>query len=171
MYIILLLWSPLWPLQGECRLPPYSQIPCPDHRNGLSAWLLLSHWRSSLQVVLEKKSGSIHVADLHALGLLEADFNASMKILVGHWMVQQALQAILIPPECYGSVPGHHTIQVSFNFCLLDISHQCHQEALSVPTSLEGRTTPTNYGRHLSNSQQISIVLCILSTEGMVPVP
>jgi len=43
-----------------------------------------SHWQSSLQVLLEKKPGSVHIADLHALGLLEADFNASMKILVGH---------------------------------------------------------------------------------------
>jgi len=32
----------------------------------------LSHWQSSLQVLLEKKPGSIHIADLHALGLLEA---------------------------------------------------------------------------------------------------
>jgi len=86
----------------------------------------LSSWQSSLQVLLEKKPGSIHITDFHALGLLEADFNASMKILVGHWMVQQAIQADLIPPECYGSVPGHHAIQVSFSCCLLaDLSHQC----------------------------------------------
>ncbi len=64
----------------------------------------LSCWQSSLQVLLEKKPGSIHVADLCALGLLEADFNASMKILVGHHMVHQALQYNLIPLECYGSV-------------------------------------------------------------------
>jgi len=87
----------------------------------------LSHWQSSLQVLLEKKPGSIQIADLHALGLLEANFNASMKILVGHHMVQQALQADLIPPECYGSIPGCHAIQMSFSRCLLaDISCQCH---------------------------------------------
>jgi len=34
---------------------------------------------------LRKTPGSICVADLHALGLLEADFNASMKILVIMW--------------------------------------------------------------------------------------
>jgi len=77
----------------------------------------LSQWQSSLQVLLEKKPSSIHIADFHALGLLEADFNASMKILMGHWMVRQALQANLIPPECY--------TQVSFSCCLLaDISCQ-----------------------------------------------
>ncbi len=51
-----------------------------------------------------------------------------MKILVGHCMVCQALQANHIPPKCYGSVPGHHAIQVSFSGCLLaDLSQQhCH---------------------------------------------
>jgi len=77
-----------------------------------------SCWQSILQVFLEKKPGSIHVADLYTLGLLEADFNASMKILFGHRMVRQALQANLIPQECYGSVPGCCAIQVSFSCCL-----------------------------------------------------
>ncbi len=31
------------------------------------------------------------------------------------------------PPKCYGSVPGHHAIQVSFSRCLLaNLSHQHH---------------------------------------------
>ncbi len=86
----------------------------------------LSHWQSSLQVLLEKKPGTIRIANLCALGLLEADFNSAMKILVGHHMVCQALQASLIPPECYGSVSGCHAIQVSFSHCLLaDHSCQC----------------------------------------------
>jgi len=33
----------------------------------------LSHWQSSLQVLLEKNPGSIHIADICALGLLEAN--------------------------------------------------------------------------------------------------
>ncbi len=59
----------------------------------------LSCWQSSLQVLLEKKPGAIHIADLHALGLLEADFNTAMKILAGYQMVCQALQDNLIPPN------------------------------------------------------------------------
>jgi len=43
----------------------------------------LSCWQSSLQVLLEKKPGSIQIANLHALGLLEANFNAAMK----YWLV------------------------------------------------------------------------------------
>jgi len=84
-----------------------------------------SHWQSSLQVLLEKKPGAIRVADLCTLGLLEADFNAGMKILVGHRMVCQALQSNLLPSECYGSVPGCRAIQVSLCRCLLaDVSRQ-----------------------------------------------
>ncbi len=53
--------------------------------------MVISCWQSSLQVLLEKKPGAIHIANLHALGLLEADFNSAMKILAGHCMVCQAL--------------------------------------------------------------------------------
>ena len=50
-----------------------------------------------------------------------------MKILVGHWMVRQALNDNLIPSECYGSILGCCAIQVSFSHCLLaDLLHQCH---------------------------------------------
>jgi len=68
------------------------------------------------------------IADLHALGLLEADFNAFMKILVGHHIVHQALQSNLILSECSGSVIAHcHAIQVSLSQCLLaDVCCQCH---------------------------------------------
>jgi len=89
-------------------------------------------WQFSLQVLLEKKPGAICVANLWALGLLRADFNAGMKFLVGHCMVFQALQSDLIPSECYGSIPGCQSIQVSLSCCLLaDISHQqCHPLAV-----------------------------------------
>jgi len=88
----------------------------------------LSCWQSSLQVLLEKKPGAICVANFWALGLLKVDFNAGMKILVGHCMVCQALHSNLILSECYGSIPGCQSIQVSLSCCLLaDISHQqCH---------------------------------------------
>ncbi len=86
----------------------------------------LSCWQSSLQVLLEKKPGAICIADLCALGLLEADFNSAMKILVSHCMVCQALQANHIPLKCYGCVPGCCAIQVSFSHCLLaDLSQLC----------------------------------------------
>jgi len=78
----------------------------------------LSCWQSSLQVLLEKKPGTICIANLCTLGLLEAIFNSAMKILVGR-MVGQALPANDIPPKCYGSVPGCQSIQVSFSCCLL----------------------------------------------------
>jgi len=80
-----------------------------------------------------KKPGAIRLADLCTLGLLEADFNAGMKILVGHRVVRQALQSNLLPSECYGSVPGHRAIQVSLCRCLLaDVSRQCRHPLVVV---------------------------------------
>jgi len=44
----------------------------------------LSHYQSSLQVILEKKPGAINIDLLQAILLIEADFNAAMKLLIGH---------------------------------------------------------------------------------------
>ncbi len=63
--------------------------------------------KSSLQVLLEKKPSAIHIANLCALGLLEADFNLAMKILVGHRMACQALQDNLIPPNAMVVSPAN----------------------------------------------------------------
>jgi len=85
------------------------------------------YWQSGLQVVLEKKTGAIHIDLLCALLLMEADFNFGNKLLIGHWMVSQATHAIsAIPQECFGSVKGHCAIHVSLSGCLVtNIAHQC----------------------------------------------
>jgi hypothetical protein len=43
----------------------------------------LNRYQAGLQVILEKKAGSIHVNKLRAILLMEADFNSAMKILIG----------------------------------------------------------------------------------------
>ncbi len=48
-------------------------------------------------MLLEKNPRAIQIANLCTLGLLEANFNSAMKILVGHHMVHQALHGNLIP--------------------------------------------------------------------------
>jgi len=56
---------------------------------------------------------------------MEADFNAAMKILIGHRMVCNAIKSRAVPQECFGSLPEHTAIQVSLNRCLIgDISRQ-----------------------------------------------
>jgi len=109
----------------------------------------LSCWQSSLQVLLEKKPGAIHVADLWALGLFKADFNAGMKILVGYHMVCQALQSDQIPLEC---IPSHWSIQVSLSYCLLaDISHQqCHPLAVVLEDAAQCYDQITHYPASLA---------------------
>jgi len=74
---------------------------------------------------LEKKAGMIHVDLLQAILLMEADFNAAMKLLIGHCMICKVIQAWAILDECFGSHPEHTAIQVSLNCCLIaDVSHQ-----------------------------------------------
>ncbi len=89
----------------------------------------LSRWQSSLQVLLEKKPGAIRISDLRALGLLEADFNSAMKILVGHHMVRQALQANHIPPNATA-------------VSLAAVLYRCHLAAVSWQTFLDNAATP-----------------------------
>jgi len=85
----------------------------------------LSRYQSGLQVILEKKAGAIHVDLLRAILLMEADFNTTMKILIGHRMVCNAIKSRAVPQECFGSLPEHTAIQVSLNRCLVgDISRQ-----------------------------------------------
>jgi len=85
--------------------------------------ILLSHYKSGLQVILEKKVVAIHVDLLWVILLMEVDFNAAMKILIGHQMVCNAIESCTVPQECFGSLREHTAIQVSLDCCLVgDIS-------------------------------------------------
>jgi len=75
----------------------------------------LSRYQSGLQVILEKKAGAINIDLLQAILLMEADFNAAMKILIGHHMVCNAIKSRAVPQECFGSLLEHRAIQVSLN--------------------------------------------------------
>jgi len=77
--------------------------------------ILLSHYQSGLQVILEKKAGTIHVDQLQTILLMEADFNAAMKLLIGHRMVCNAIKNQAVPQECFGSLLEHTAIQVSLD--------------------------------------------------------
>jgi len=86
----------------------------------------LSCYQSGLQVILEKKAGAIHVDLLRAILLMEADFNAAMKLLIGHRMVCNVIKNNAVPQECFGSLPEHTAIQVSLDRCLIsDVLRQC----------------------------------------------
>jgi len=63
--------------------------------------------------------------NLHAILLMEGDFNGAMKILIVARMVHLALLSHSIPNECYGSQPGSMAIQVSLTWTLMvDIAQQ-----------------------------------------------
>jgi len=77
---------------------------------------MIPSWTSSN---LGKKANSINVDSLCAILLMEADFNATMNILIGYCMIQLAQDCGLIPVECFGSHPSCTAIQVSLNCCLM----------------------------------------------------
>jgi len=75
----------------------------------------LSRYQLGLQVILEKKAGAIHVDLLWAILLMEADFNAAMKLLIGHQMVCNAIKNKAVPQECFGSLPARTYCYSSFS--------------------------------------------------------
>jgi len=52
----------------------------------------LNRYQLGLQVILEKKAGTIHMDMLRAILLMEADFNTAMKLLIDHRMVCNAIK-------------------------------------------------------------------------------
>jgi len=86
----------------------------------------ISHYQLGLQVILEKKAGAIHMDMLQVILLMEVDFNATMKLLIGHRMVCNAIKNHAVPQECFGSLQEHTAIQVSLDRCLIgNVSRQC----------------------------------------------
>ncbi len=61
----------------------------------------LEHWSRGSSVMLEKILGVTLVTKLRAVILMEADFNASNKIIYGVRMMGQARKYSMIPDEIY----------------------------------------------------------------------
>jgi hypothetical protein len=66
-------------------------------RNGV----LLARWGWGLMVLLEKILGNVFVHELHAICLLEADFNWWNKLIFAKRMMHQAIWDASIPLECF----------------------------------------------------------------------
>ncbi len=63
--------------------------------------VVLDRWACSLSVMLEKMFGCALITKLWSILLMEADFNATNKIIYGHWMLHQVQKYKLIPEEIY----------------------------------------------------------------------
>ncbi len=61
----------------------------------------LAQWGKGLTVLLEKILGNVFVHKLHAICLLEANFNWWNKLIFAKRMMQQAAQDCRIPQECF----------------------------------------------------------------------
>jgi len=125
VHILILFWVALWSLQIGCLLPRDCTFTCPVYAISFHDRDLLEPVSTRLTGDFGKKAGAIHVNLLRAILLMEVDFNAAMKILIGHRMICNAIKAWAVPQECFGSLPEHTTIQVSLNWCLIvDTSRQ-----------------------------------------------
>jgi hypothetical protein len=67
----------------------------------LAHTIQLERWSCGLSVMLEKMLGDMLVSKLQAILLMEADFNASNKIVYGVRMMQNACNHCLMPEEIY----------------------------------------------------------------------
>jgi hypothetical protein len=63
--------------------------------------IVLERWACGLSVMLEKMFGCALITKLRSILLMEADFNATNKIIYGQRMLQQARTYKLIPEEIY----------------------------------------------------------------------
>jgi len=84
--------SSFWTLQGTGSLAGFGSFTCPVYSTGFYDWsvsILLSSWAPSDS---QKKAGNIHMDNLHAILLMEGDFNVAMKILIGDRMIHSALE-------------------------------------------------------------------------------
>jgi len=67
----------------------------------LKRGVVLERWAQGLSVMLEKMFGCALITKLRSILLMEADFNATNKIIYGQRMLQQARRHNLIPEEIY----------------------------------------------------------------------
>jgi hypothetical protein len=67
----------------------------------LKKGIALERWSNGLLVMLEKMFGVRFVSKLHAILLMEADFNAMNKEVYGVWMLDNTRKYKLIPEEIF----------------------------------------------------------------------
>jgi hypothetical protein len=82
-----------------------------------------------LTILLEKIIGNIFVHKLREICLLEANFNWWNKRVFAKRMMHQALQASLIPQECFAKKWSHCNHAVLTKQILCDVSRTRHHPA------------------------------------------
>ncbi len=63
--------------------------------------VVLVQWARALSVILEKISGCTLITKVRLILLMEADFNAANKVVLGQHMLNHARHHDLIPDEIY----------------------------------------------------------------------
>ena len=63
-------------------------------------------WRSTVQLMLEKDTGTPWITRLRIIELFDAQVNAGLQIYIGRRMVKAAMKMNMLHPAAYGSIPG-----------------------------------------------------------------
>ena len=75
----------------------------------------IDRWTKGLTIMLEKSPGVIKVDKLRAILLMEADFNATNKLIFGSRMIKNIEDRQGFPDELYGSRKNCSAIEVAIN--------------------------------------------------------
>jgi hypothetical protein len=127
----------------------------------------LSRWKTGLFVMLEKVPGIRLLSKLHAILLMEADFNAASKIIFGQRMLHSARKYNLMPEEIFSKRQRMAGDRILSKVLFYDISRQ-----LRAPASLASVEAANCYNRvahacasliFRAFSTQLQPTLCILT--------
>ena len=79
----------------------------------------LSRWTISLTILLEKMRGNNKIHKMHAICLLEGDFNYYNKTIFAHRMLASAREKEQIPIKCFAKKESNciNTVMMKIMFC------------------------------------------------------
>jgi hypothetical protein len=118
--------------KAVCKNDTLSEMHCVFVDIAVNSDFSPKRWQRGLTVMLKKKQGVILVNKLHAILLMEADFNYANKTIFGQRMMLFADDRGLVAEECLGNHSFHDATEVALNhqlFC--DITRQkCYSAAI-----------------------------------------
>ena len=97
------------------------------------------HWCKSITVMIEKDPANPCIERLCVIHLFKADYNFSLKLLWGHWLIYQGEDNKCFGHQQYGSRPHHQAIDAVHKKTLTyDLSRIMHLALLMFDNDASG---------------------------------
>ncbi len=100
-HIVFGVWSAFWSLYLGLFVRANLSFPRTQIHTIVKKGIVLDRWARGLSVMLEKLFGCALITKLWLILLMEADFNATNKIVYGNRMLHKVRQSNLMPEEIY----------------------------------------------------------------------